>query len=368
MQPDSTGNMVARLTVEHRDFRLAVDLHLPGRGVTALFGPSGSGKTTVLRCVAGLERATEGLLTINGERWQDESCDFFLPVHQRALGYVFQEASLFEHLSVKQNLEYGYRRIPAHLRRIPFEQAIEWLGLAPLLQRRSTRLSGGQRQRVAIARALLTSPKILLMDEPLAALDQQHKDDILPYLEKLRDELNIPMLYVTHSPDEVTRLADYLVLLDQGGVVASGALPDVLSRLDLPPTFADEAGVVLETQVALHDEVDHLTRLDFTGGYIYVARRPESLGQRLRCRVQARDVSLSLNRPEATSILNLVPVTVVDMAVTHNPAHVLIRLNAGSTPLLARITCRSSESLGIRPGLVLWAQIKAVALLNRGRG
>jgi molybdate transport system ATP-binding protein len=238
------------------------------------------------------------------------------------------------------------------------------LGIEHLLDRRTTSLSGGERQRVAIARALLTSPNLLLLDEPLAALDLKRKKEILPYLERLHDELEIPVLYVSHSPDEVARLADYLVVMTNGSVVAEGPLQETLARLDLPTIFADDAGVVLDTVIAAHDDTDSLTRLDFEGGSIFVARRPEALGRRLRCRVHARDVSVTLERAVNTSILNILSTIVVGIAPTESPAHVLVRLQANGTALLARITRRSNHKLGLTPGLPVWAQIKAVALLD----
>jgi molybdate transport system ATP-binding protein len=356
------GTVQARFALEFPGFPFAVDLEIPGRGVTALFGHSGSGKTTLLRCVAGLQRAPEGYLRVNGEVWQDSG--LFIPTHRRPLGYVFQEASLFDHLTVRKNLLYGQRRVPPGSRKVELDQALELLGIGALLDRRPASLSGGERQRVAIARALLTSPKILLMDEPLAALDLKRKEEILPYLERLHDELSIPVLYVSHSPDEVARLADHLVLMEQGRVVAQGPLQETLARLDLPGTFADEAGVVLDAVVGAHEDADDLTRLDFPGGHVYVARRPEPPGRRLRCRVHARDVSLALDRPGPVSILNVVAATVVGTGRTDVPGHVLVKLDAGGTALLARITRRSERQLGIVPGLALWAQIKAVALLN----
>lgn len=353
----------ASFSVEYPDFRISVDLKLPGEGVTALFGHSGSGKTTMLRCFAGLERA-RGSLSLNGEIWQDDEAGIFVPTYRRSLGYVFQEASLFPHLTVRDNLLFGRKRVPTDARKVAFDQALALLGIEALLPRKPASLSGGERQRVAIARALLTSPKLLLMDEPLAALDYKRKDEILPYLERLHDELNIPVLYVSHSPDEVARLADHLVLMERGEVLAQGPLQDILSRIDLPGAFAEDAGVVLETVIAGREEADFLTRLEFPGGAIFVAERPEPAGKRLRCRVHARDVSLVLEPPGATSILNVVPATVADFAVTDNPAHVLVRLDAGGTPLLSRITLRSCHRLGISPGMQLWAQIKAVALLE----
>jgi molybdate transport system ATP-binding protein len=358
------GPIHARFKVDYSGFSLNVDLELPGAGVTALFGHSGSGKTTVLRCVAGLNRAMQGNLRINGEVWQDEQNGLFVPTHQRPLGYVFQEASLFDHLTVRKNLLYGQSRIPKEARKVQLDQALELLGIGSLLDRRPQSLSGGERQRVGIARALLTSPKILLMDEPMAALDYQRKEEILPYLERLHDELRIPVLYVSHSPDEVARLADHLVLLERGRVAAAGPIQDTLARLDLPGVFADEAGVVLDTKVAAHEDEDALTRLDFRGGHIYVGRRQEPLGKGLRCRIHARDVSLALEPPGPTSILNVVRARVVGSAPTDVPGHMLVRLEADGTPLLARITQRSLRQLGITPGRPVWAQIKAVALLG----
>lgn len=356
--------IIAQFHRTYRDFCLQTELCLPGNGVTALFGHSGSGKTTLLRCVAGLERAPGAFLSVNGEVWQDHARGFFLPTHRRPLGYVFQEASLFPHLTVRRNLEYGQKRIPSAARKVSFDHAIGLLGIEHLLDRWPASLSGGERQRVAIARALLTSPRLLLLDEPLAALDLQRKQEILPFLERLHDELDIPMLYVSHSPDEVARLADHLVVLANGTVVADGPLQDTLARLDLPAVFADDAGVVLDTVIGAHDDLDGLSRLDFSGSSLFVARRPEAVGRRLRCRVHARDVSLTLERAEHTSILNILPATVVELADLECPAHVLVRLQTDGTPLLARITRRSSHALNLGPGLPLWAQIKAVALLD----
>ncbi|MGY6214828.1 molybdenum ABC transporter ATP-binding protein [Methylolobus aquaticus] len=354
----------ARFRIDWPGFTLETNLALPGSGVTALFGHSGSGKTTFLRCVAGLEHAREGFLRVNGQVWQDDAKGVFLPTYRRPLGYVFQEASLFEHLTVRRNLDFGQRRVPRESRKVSFDHAIHLLGIEHLLDRRPAKLSGGERQRVAIARALLTSPRLLLMDEPLAALDLQRKKEILPYLRRLHDELDIPVLYVSHSPDEVAQLADHLVLLADGAVVASGPLQDTLARLDLPVAFADDAGVVLDTVIGCHDETDGLSRLDFAGGSLFVAHRQEAIGYRLRCRIHARDVSLTLERAEHTSILNILPATVLDLAPLDSPAHVLVRLEANGSPLLARITRRSSHALGLAPGRPVWAQIKAVALLD----
>jgi len=352
----------ARFRIARQEFTLDVDLALPGSGISALFGHSGSGKTTCLRAMAGLERAADGYFAIGDEVWQDKSSGRFVPPHRRALGVVFQEASLFPHLSVRRNMAYGQQRTAGQAA-YALPEISDLLGIAHLLERMPSQLSGGERQRVAIGRALLAAPKILLMDEPLAALDLKRKLEILPYLERLHRELALPIIYVSHAPDEVARLADHLVLLDQGRTVASGPLNSVLARLDLPEAFADDAGVVVETLVAEH-EADALTRLEFAGGRIFVSQRSEAIGTPLRCRIHARDVSLALQPPEHSSILNSVAACVVDFAPIETPGHVLVRLDVGGTPLLARITQRSAERLGIRPGLNVHAQIKAVALLG----
>ncbi|WP_409319620.1 molybdenum ABC transporter ATP-binding protein [Pseudomonas sp. KCJK9016] len=355
----------ARLKLAWPGFGLDVDLSLPGRGVTALFGQSGSGKTTCLRCIAGLERAADAFISINGEVWQDSQTGIFVPPHRRALGYVFQEASLFAHLSVLANLQFGLKRIAKDQRRVDLAQATELLGIGHLLERHPQHLSGGERQRVGIARALLTSPKLLLMDEPLAALDSQRKSEILPYLQRLHDELDIPVLYVSHAQDEVARLADHLVLLEAGKALASGPIGETLARLDLPLAMGDDAGVIIEGQVTSYDHAYQLLclRLPDTLLDIRVTHAPMDVGQALRCKVQARDVSLTLHDSEHSSILNRLPVRVVSEMPADNAAHVLIRLDAGGTPLLARITRYSRDQLGVHPGQALWAQIKAVAVL-----
>jgi molybdate transport system ATP-binding protein len=355
----------ARLKITYSGFSLDVDLHLPGRGVTALYGHSGSGKTTCLRCIAGLERAEQGFIQVNDEVWQDSERRIFVPPHKRALGYVFQEASLFPHLSVLANLQFGLKRIAKAARRVDMAQATELLGIGHLLERHPQHLSGGERQRVGIARALLTSPKLLLMDEPLAALDSQRKNEILPYLQRLHDELDIPVLYVSHAQDEVARLADHLVLLSDGKALASGPIGETLARLDLPMAMGDDAGVIIEGQVSAYDADYQLLSLQLpaTEMNIRVTHAPMAVGQTLRAKVHARDISLSQHDSEASSILNRLPVTVVSEQAADNTAHVLIRLDAGGTPLLARITRFSRDQLGIHPGQHLWAQIKAVAVL-----
>ena len=344
-------------------FALDVSLDLSGRGVTAVFGPSGCGKTTLLRCMAGLQRRAKGYLAVHDEVWQDDANGLFRPVHQRALGYVFQEASLFAHLSVEANLKFGFRRTPVAERHHAWDHTLELLGIGHLLKRWPHELSGGERQRVAIARALASSPRILLLDEPLAALDAARKAEILPYLEKLPSEFDIPVLYVSHALDEVARLADHLVLLEAGRVIASGPTGELLTRFDLPLAHGDSASAVLTATVLKHDPVDHLTMARFCGGTLIVPQQAARIGQTLRIRIQARDVSLTLHQQTGTSILNILGAVVTALS-PDGPGQVLVALDAGGGPLLARVTTRSANALGLAPGLALYAQIKGVAILG----
>jgi molybdate transport system ATP-binding protein len=360
-----TDSIRLDIVLQRPGFQLALDVMLPGAGIIGLWGRSGAGKTSVLRALAGLEPGARGLISIKGEPWQDDARGIFVPTHQRPLGYVMQQAHLFPHLSVRGNLEYGQSRIPPAARWMAFEQAVGLLELGHLLARRPATLSGGERQRVAMGRALLTSPRVLLMDEPLSALDVAHKAEILPYLERLHRELDLPMLYVSHVPDELARLCDHLVLLAAGRVLAQGPLHTMLARLDLPLGQAEDAGVVLEATIDGHEPSDRLTRLTFAGGTLLVAQRPETVGTAIRCRVHARDVSLTLRQPVDTSILNIMGARVVELADAGCSAHVMVRLDVSGIPLLARITRRSMNRLSLRPGLEVWAQIKTVALLDQ---
>ena len=352
-----------RFRLEYPGFTLDAELSAPERGVTALFGPSGCGKTTLLRCIAGLERSPNGFMRLGEAVWQDESRGLFLPVHRRPLGYVFQEAALFPHRTVRGNLEYARRRAPRGGPGVAFGEAVELLGLARLLERRPAGLSGGERQRVAVARALLAGPQLLLMDEPLAALDQASKAEILPFLERLHEELAIPVLYVSHSTDEVARLADTMAVLEDGRVRATGPTRELLTRLDLPLARSDEAEAVLEAVVAGHDDRYHLSHLDFRAGRITVPRRELPIGRKVRVRIHARDVSLTRERQEGTSILNIFPARVEEIGDL-DAARLLVRLDAGGEPLLAAITRKSAELLEVAPGRELYAQVKSVALVE----
>jgi molybdate transport system ATP-binding protein len=365
--PEVSG-IQARFKRDWPGFTLDVDLDLPARGVTALFGHSGSGKTTLLRCMAGLERAPLGRLTVNGQVWQDDEApdkrgSRWLPTHQRPLGYVFQEASLFPHLTVMGNMRYGLQRSTGAVR-VSLEQAIELLGIGHLLGRKPDQLSGGERQRVSMARALALSPSLLLMDEPLAALDLKRKQEILPYLERLHAELDIPVLYVSHSPDEVARLADHIVVLETGRAVAAGPLKDTLARLDLPIHLGEDAGVVLNAVVAERDAKWHLARVEFIGGSLWVRDGGHAIGQAVRVRILARDVSIALEKGEDISIQNCLPATVDQMAQDAHPALTLLRLQVGASPILARLTRRAAVALALVPGKAVWVQIKAVALIG----
>ena len=345
------------------NFSLDVDVLLPGRGVSAIFGPSGSGKTTVLRCMAGLERASGGFLSINGEVWQDDARHLFKPVHKRSVGYVSQAANLFAHLSVQGNLDFGLKRIPVAQRKVSLDQVVDLLGIDKLLARQPASLSGGEAQRVAIARALATSPHLLLMDEPLAALDVQRKAEVLPYLERLHTELAIPVIYVSHAPDEVARLADHLVLLDAGRVTASGATRELMTRLDLPLAHGDAAAAIIDAIVTRLEPQYHLSHAEFAGGQISVLNPHLKIGQQVRIRVQARDVSLTLERQQGTSVLNIFAATVTAIS-TDSPGQVMVVLDADGATLLARITQKSLDSLNLHAGSQVFAQVKGVAVLG----
>jgi len=358
-----TSGLTLQVALQRQDFRLEIDLELAGHGITALFGPSGSGKTTALRVLAGLEPTAQGRICVQGEVWQDSTQRVFKPIHQRALGYVFQEASLFDHLTVQENLQYGFKRTPSSERFKSWDHTLDLLGIAHLLKRWPHELSGGERQRVAIARALAASPRLLLLDEPMAALDAARKAEILPYLERLQSTLDIPVIYVTHAIDEVARLADHLVLLEAGRVTAHGPTAELLTRLDLPLAHGDRAGAVLNCSVVSHDEADHLTLTRFAGIDLLVPRQNAAVGQTLRVRVAARDASLTLQRQTDTSILNILPASVTALS-PDGPGQVMVALQVGGSALLARITARSAHALGLVPGLAVYAQIKGVAILG----
>jgi len=349
--------VIAQFQLDYGAFQLAVDLHLPGSGISVLFGHSGSGKTTLLRCMAGLQRPQHGYLEINGEVWQDSSRKLFLPPHRRPLGYVFQEANLFPHLTVLGNLRYGMKRAQGD--QTALDQAVALLGIGHLLTRKPDRLSGGEQQRVAIARAVVVKPQILLMDEPLAALDWQRKQEILPFLERLHGALSIPIAYVTHSADEVARLADQLVVMDRGKAVASGSLQETLARLDLPVRVSQETGVVLAAKVTQKDRQWQLAHAEFPGGCLWIRDRDFRVGQAIRLQVLAQDISLALTHRQDSSILNSLPCTIEDFADGEHPAIKLARVAVGESRLICQLTHRSVQQLGLVAGKQVWAHIKS---------
>ncbi len=319
------------------DFHLQVNESLPASGVTGVFGASGCGKTTLLRCIAGLETTTD-----------------LTPVHKRRVGYVFQEPQLFAHLDVCGNIEYGIKRNDAS---VDVTAIVEMLGIGNLLDRNVRHLSGGEAQRVSIARVLCQSPQLVLMDEPLSALDEARKDEVLPFLDRLRAESEVPIVYVSHNIGEICRLADHLLVMDEGRVVASGPLQETLTRLDLPQLGGANAGTVIDARRCGYDDAHDLTRFEFSGGELWAARRYEA--ETVRLRIQASDVSLTLEQPASTTILNVLPAT-IDAIEADSASTCLVRLRAGSDSILSRITRRSQSELALQVGMSVYAQIKSV--------
>jgi molybdate transport system ATP-binding protein len=350
-------------------FKLDVAFEAPMQGITALFGPSGCGKTTILRCVAGLTRLG-GRLAVGSDVWQDDANGEFRAPHRRPIGYVFQEASLFPHLTVRGNLRYGQRRAlkAGAAEDIRLDDIVTLLGIAPLLERATGSLSGGERQRVALGRALLSQPRLLLMDEPLSALDVMSREEIFPYFEALHVALAVPVLYVSHDISEVERLADHMVLLEAGRVVAAGALVDLLTDTRLPIARGAQAATVLETRLGAFDAGDGLTALEVGGETLLVPQRVGEAGSHRRVRIAATDVSLAVGRPSQTTIVNVLPARVREIEPL-GEAQVNVVLTIGHRPdgprLLARITRRAQRLLAFVPGQDVYAQIKGVSLVGR---
>lgn len=362
----------ADVRVTRGGFALDASFTVDGQGACALFGPSGAGKTTLLRCLAGLEPDARGRLVVGGETWQDDAlgAGAFRPPWKRPVGYVFQEAGLFAHLDVLGNLRFGERRVPPSARRIRRDDVVDWLGIGPLLRRRVASLSGGERQRVAIGRALLTSPRLLLMDEPLSALDLGARARILPHLAALPRQFGIPVIYVSHALSEVARLCDALVWLDAGRVRAVGPLDALLAEVGAATDDDDLAVVLHDGRVARHHTDDALTELEFAGARLFVRPLDAAPGERVDIVVQARDVSVALQAGERSSILNEFPARLV--ALHEARGDVVLRLDVlGGRLLLARITKRSVRLLGLRPGMDLVARVKGVSVAggaSPGRG
>jgi molybdate transport system ATP-binding protein len=349
------------------DFRLDVSFRAEAP-VVGLFGRSGSGKTTIVNALAGISHPQRGRVVVNGATLFDSERGIDLRPERRRLGYVFQDDLLFPHLDVEANLLYGYHRAPHAERLIEPAHVIDLLGLGGFLRRLPDALSGGEKQRVAIGRALLAQPRLLLMDEPLASLDVQRRDEVLRYIELLRDDLSIPIVYVSHSVAEVTRLADTVVLLSEGRALAVGNVDDIMTRLDLKPqTGRYEAGAVIDTVVAAHDSAYELTTLRFSGGDLTVPSVEGLVGERVRVRIRARDVSLALTRPATTSIANVLEGSIVAFSAEDGPI-VDVRLRIGEASLLARITRRSRDQMALAEGQRVYALVKAVSFDRRSVG
>jgi len=355
--------------LEHRVGAFALDIHFTsGSGLTALFGRSGAGKTMTVNAIAGLVRPQRGRIVVDGTVLLDTGSGVRVPAHRRRIGYVFQESRLFPHLSVRHNLLFGRWFLPRSAAAARFDEVVELLGIAALLDRRPGRLSGGERQRVAIGRALLAGPRLLLMDEPLASLDAKRKDEILPYLEKLRDEAGVPIVYVSHSIAEVSRLADTIVLISDGRVHAVGPVEEVMGRAELYPlTGRFEAGAVLAAEIAAHDSRYGLTELAGGFGHLTVQHLDMPVGTTLRVRIRARDVILATDPPTGLSALNVLKGE-VEALVPIEGAALEVQLRLGGERLLARVTRRSGEALGLAPGRTIYAVIKTVALDRRSFG
>jgi len=349
-----------KIKIQLESFMLDANFSIPDRGITVVFGPSGSGKTTLLRAIAGLEKSDKGFLKIGDSVWQKG--EDFLATHKRQIGYVFQDAALFDHLDVKGNLNFVIKRAIG-LKEDFIESIHNLLEIKTLLNRKTTQLSGGEKQRVAIARALLTNPKILLLDEPLSALDLKRKNEILPYLDSIHNDLEIPILYVTHSQDEMSRLADHLLLIEDGNIVGSGPVNDMLTRFDMPLSHGGDAVSIIEAEVLKRDSEFNLMHLDFLGGQFIVPDNSFPVQTKVRIRVVARDVSLTKSKQVDTSILNIFPAMVQEI-VNEGEAQVMVRLQIKDTILLACITRKSSYKLRLEKGSEVFVQVKSVAILS----
>ena len=349
-----------KIKIQLESFMLDANFSIPDRGITVVFGPSGSGKTTLLRAIAGLEKSDDGFLKIGDSVWQKG--ENFLATHKRQIGYVFQDAALFDHLDVKGNLNFVIKRAIG-LKEDFIESIHNLLEIKTLLNRKTTQLSGGERQRVAIARALLTNPKILLLDEPLSALDLKRKNEILPYLDSIHNDLEIPILYVTHSQDEMSRLADHLLLIEDGNIIGSGPVNDMLTRFDMPLSHGGDAVSIIEAEVLKRDSEFNLMHLDFLGGQFIVPDNGFPVQTKVRIRVVARDVSLTKSKQVDTSILNIFPAMVQEI-VNEGEAQVMVRLQIKETILLACITRKSSYKLRLEKGSEVFVQVKSVAILS----
>jgi len=367
---DIIPTLTASLKLARGSFSLDAELEIPSHGISGIFGDSGCGKTTLLRCLAGLERADSGSVVVNGESWQSTGStgeEIFLEPYERSVGMVFQDARLFSHMNVRDNLLYGYRRQQRQQHDTPWttlDDVVELLAIGGLLQRKVDHLSGGEKQRVAIGRALLSQPQLLLLDEPLAALDRNRKREIMPFLERMHRELEIPIIYVSHSLSEITSLVDHLTLMEGGKSIAAGPLDEMLTRLDMPLADDADATTVINATVTRMEERYQLMGVETSFGELLIPKGSVAIGDSVRLKIQARDVSLCLERPRLTSIINIFPATIVELDPSHE-CHVNVRLQAGDAHILSRVSHLSLERLELAVGKQLFVQVKGIALEPR---
>ncbi|MFN1549275.1 molybdenum ABC transporter ATP-binding protein [Vibrio natriegens] len=361
---ENKASIRAKLNINYEDFQLKAELDLPSRGVTVLFGHSGCGKTTCLRAIAGLVRVEQGEVRVNSEQWQSWDGKVFLPTFERRIGYVFQEPSLFPHLNVDQNLAYAEKRVKTQPTLFKRDSILPLLGINTLLKRYPSQLSGGEKQRVAIARALLTQPQLLLMDEPLSALDHARKEEFLPYLERLQRVWDLPIIYVTHSVQELTRLADHIVLFNQGSIIASGGAQQVMSDAQFSHLFGEEMGSLFDTVVKSRCEKYAMTELSCDDVTFHIPGETANIGERQRCRILASDVGIALDEPVSTTVLNRLPAKIIEIesnSIQSGEALVVLEL-VNQQRLLARVTVKSLHELDLQRDQRVWALIKAVAI------
>lgn len=348
------------IQLHRQDFSIKAEFDIPSRGVLGIFGHSGSGKTTLLRCIAGLEKNTRGHITVNGENWLDNHNNF--SSQKRNIGYIFQDSRLFPHLTVKDNLEYGAKRCRTSSdNTIDKRHLLELLHISHLLQRKPHQLSGGETQRVAIGRALLMNPQLMLMDEPLASLDEKRKQEILPFLDRLHEELNIPMLYVSHNLEEVSRFCDHMVVMNQGQVEFKGTVHDALVSPQSPLSRAENAAAILEGTIIKQEKDIHLSTVQTTHGNRLLIQGLATVGKHVRMRIQARDISLTRTVATDTSILNIIP-GIISNIIEEKQAHLLLQIDSDGDILLTRITRKSYRDLKLQPGQNIYMQIKAVSI------
>ncbi len=355
-------NLKASLHSDSHVFELDVNSELPSTGITAILGESGSGKTTLLRCIAGLEKNAKGLLSIGDTVLLDsERC---LPTYERELGFVFQDARLFEHLNVKGNLQFAVKRSHEKVKSSFLEEVISALDIGHLMLHKPEQLSGGEKQRVAIARALLVKPKMLIMDEPLASLDNARKQDVLPYLAALQNMFNLPMLYVSHSTEEVCKLADHVIVLHQGKVVIQGSIKDVFSSAQLPHIYRQETSTIIQAKVIEKNERWNLVKAEFAGNVLWLQDQNQAMGKALRLRILASDVSLSLKDEKESTILNRLEGRIAGIEMDKNGASALVTVELMRTEVVAQVTRKSIDDLFLMVGMKIWAQIKSVAIMS----